>query len=52
MVSAWLWSNIVVGVVEAVAVAVALPLISVPNALLWAVLALFAELVPRLGAAT
>ncbi len=49
MVSAWLWSNLVVGAIEAVAVAVALPLIGVPNALLWAVLALFAELVPRLG---
>jgi predicted PurR-regulated permease PerM len=29
-----------------------LPGVGVPNALLWAVLALFAELVPRLGAAT
>ncbi len=49
MVTAWVWSNIVVGGVEALAVAVALPLIGVPNALIWATLAFFAELVPKLG---
>jgi putative permease len=49
MITAWLWSNLPVGAIEAVIVALVLPLIGVPYPLLWAALALFAEMIPKLG---
>lgn len=48
-VSGWLWSNVVVGTVEAVSSFFVLSLIGVPGALVWAAVTFFAELVPRLG---
>jgi putative permease len=48
-VSAWLWSTMLAGAVEAVAVLVFLSLIGVPGALIWAVLAFFAEPIPKIG---
>ena len=49
MLVGWIWSNIVVGAIEAVIVGVALWLLHVPAALVWASLALFSELIPKLG---
>lgn len=49
MVVGWMWSNIVVGAIEAVAASIFLSIIGVPGALVWGVFALFAELVPRIG---
>jgi predicted PurR-regulated permease PerM len=49
MVSAWVWSTALAGLVEAVAVLLFLSLIGVPGALVWAVLALFAEPIPKIG---
>lgn len=49
MVTAWLWSNVIVGGFEAVVVFIVLHLLGVPGATLWAVLAFFAELIPKLG---
>ncbi len=49
MVVGWIWANIVVGAIEAVAVAIVLSLLDIPGAIVWAVLAFFAELVPKLG---
>lgn len=49
MVTAWLWSNVIVGGFEAVVVFVVLHLLDVPGATLWAVLTFFAELIPKLG---
>jgi predicted PurR-regulated permease PerM len=46
---AWIWSNIVVGAMEAVAVTVVLLWLDIPGALIWGTLALFAELIPRIG---
>jgi putative permease len=48
-VSGWLWSNVIVGALEAVLVFGALSLLGVPGALVWGALAFFAELVPRFG---
>ncbi len=48
-VSGWLWSNAVVGAVEAVSSYFVLSYIGVPGALVWAAVTFFAELVPRLG---
>ena len=49
MVTAWLWSNVIVGGFEAVVVFIVLQLLGVPGATVWAVLAFFAELIPKLG---
>lgn len=49
MVSAWVWSTALAGAVEALAVLLVLSLIGVPGALIWAVLAFFAEPIPKIG---
>lgn len=49
MVSAWVWSTVLAGAVEALAVLLFLSLIGVPGALIWAVLAFFAEPIPKIG---
>lgn len=49
MVVGWMWSNVLVGAGEAVLVFVVLSYLGVPAALVWAALALFAELVPKVG---
>ena len=49
MLVGWLWSNAVVGAIEAVLVAIVLGLLQVPAVLVWAALAFFAELVPKVG---
>jgi predicted PurR-regulated permease PerM len=49
MIIGWIWSNVVVGSLEAVASGVVLTLLGVPAALVWAALAFFAELVPKIG---
>lgn len=49
MVVGWMWSNVLVGSMEAVAVALFLTLMDIPGALVWAAFALFAELVPKIG---
>ncbi|MGE3542141.1 MAG: AI-2E family transporter [Candidatus Tectimicrobiota bacterium] len=49
MVLGWMWANIVVGSIEAVAVGVFLGIMGVPGAMVWAALAFFAELVPKIG---
>ncbi len=46
----WVWSNVVVGAVEAVIVGLFLWLIGVPGAFVWGAFAFIAELVPVLGA--
>ena len=45
----WIRANLIVGTVEAVASALFLSFLGVPGALVWATLAFFAELVPKLG---
>lgn len=50
MLVAWVRATVVVGAMEGVLVAVFLSLIGLPGALVWAALAFFAELVPKLGA--
>lgn len=49
MIVGWIWSNVVVGSIEAVAAGIVLTLLGVPAALVWAALAFFAELVPKIG---
>lgn len=49
MVSGWIWSNFIVGLVEAALVFLALYLLEVPAVLVWSALALFAEMVPKIG---
>lgn len=49
MVVGWMWSNVIVGAIEAVVVALVLQLLHVPGVLVWALLAFFAELVPKIG---
>lgn len=49
MVVGWMWSNIVVGAIQAVVATIFLSIIGVPGALVWGAFAFFAELVPRLG---
>lgn len=48
-VSGWLWSNVIVGAIEAVLVFAVLSFLGVPGALVWGALAFFAELIPRFG---
>lgn len=45
----WIRANVIIGGIEAVAVGVVLGLLGVPGAVVWAALAFFAELVPKLG---
>lgn len=49
MVVGWMWSNFVVGLLNAVLVFFFLKFMGVPGVWVWAGLALFAEMVPRLG---
>ncbi|MEK8088836.1 AI-2E family transporter [Thermithiobacillus plumbiphilus] len=49
MVIAWLWSNAIIGGIEAVSIIVFLSFMDVPGAFVWGVLAFFSELVPKLG---
>ncbi len=49
MVIGWIWANIVIGSIEAVAAGIVLSILGVPGALVWAALAFFAELVPKIG---
>jgi predicted PurR-regulated permease PerM len=49
MVVGWIRSNVVAGSIEAVASGIVLTLLGVPAALVWAALAFFAELVPKIG---
>lgn len=49
MVVGWMWSNIVVGFIDAVAASIFLSIMGVPGALVWGAFAFFAELVPRIG---
>lgn len=49
MVIGWMWSNVIAGVLDAIAVGIFLSLMGVPGALIWSALALFAELIPLLG---
>lgn len=46
----WVWSNVIIGTIEAVAAGVFLTWLGVPGALVWAGLTFFAELVPKIGA--
>ncbi|MBO0936380.1 AI-2E family transporter [Fibrella sp. HMF5335] len=49
MVVGWMWSNVVVGSIEAVATFAFLSYMGIPGVWVWAGLALFAEMVPKLG---
>lgn len=49
MMEGWLWANFVVGVIEAVCVFFFLAFMNVPGIWVWAALALFGQLIPRLG---
>lgn len=48
-VTGWLWSNVILGAMEAVVAALVLSMLGVPGALVWAALTFFAALVPLLG---
>jgi putative permease len=49
MMVGWMWSNLVVGLIEAISVFIFLSFMGLPGVWVWAGLALFAELVPKLG---
>lgn len=49
VVVGYVWSNVIVGAIEAVLVGIVLSLLGVPGALVWAGLAFFSELIPRFG---
>lgn len=49
MMVGWMWSNFVVGSIEAIAVFFFLSYMNVPGVWIWVGLALFAEMVPKLG---
>jgi putative permease len=49
MVIGWIWANVLVGGLEAVAAGIFLSIMGMPIPLVWAALAFFAELVPKLG---
>lgn len=49
MMVGWMWSNLVVGTIEALAVFFFLTYMDVPGVWIWVGLALFAEMVPKLG---
>lgn len=46
----WMWSNVVAGALDAVLVAIALGFLHVPAVFVWAALAFFSELIPKVGA--
>lgn len=48
-VSGYVWANAIVGAVEAVAAGIALSMLGVPGALVWAAFTLFSEMVPQVG---
>ena len=50
LVVGWLYSNLILGVIQAIASGIFLFAIGVPGAIVWGTLALFAELIPVLGA--
>lgn len=49
MLVGWMKSNLIGGVIEAVLVYVFLTLMNVPGALVWAALAFFSEMIPKIG---
>lgn len=49
MMGGWIWSNLVVGTMEGIAVFFFLTFMDVPGVWVWAGLALFSEMVPKLG---
>lgn len=49
MMVGWMWSNLVVGTMEAIAVFFFLSFMNVPGVWVWTGLALFSEMVPKLG---
>lgn len=49
-VAGWLWSNVIIGALEAVLAGIGLWLLGVPGAPVWAALTFFSELVPQFGA--
>jgi putative permease len=49
MLVGWMWSNFVVGLIESVFVFFFLRMMNVPGVWVWAGLALFAEMLPKLG---
>lgn len=49
MLTGWLRSNLIGGAISAVVVVIVLSLLGVPGAWVWGALALFAQLIPRLG---
>jgi predicted PurR-regulated permease PerM len=46
----WVWSNVIIGGIEAVGAGIFLSILGIPGALVWASLTFFAELVPKIGA--
>jgi predicted PurR-regulated permease PerM len=50
IVQGWLWANVFVGVVQAVAVASFLSWLNIPAALVWGLLAFFTTFIPKVGA--
>lgn len=49
MMVGWMWSNVVVGTIEGVSIFIFLKFMDVPGVWVWAGLALFAEMIPKLG---
>lgn len=49
MLGGWMKSNLIGGMVQAVLVFIVLSLLNVPGALVWAALAFFSELIPKIG---
>lgn len=49
MMVGWVWSNLIVGIIEAIAVFIFLSIMGVPGVWVWAGLTLFAEMIPKLG---
>ncbi len=49
MMVGWVWSNLIVGFIEAVAVFIFLSIMGIPGVWVWAGLTLFAEMIPKLG---
>jgi len=49
MLGGWMKSNLIGGIIQAVLVFIVLTLLNVPGALVWAALAFFSELIPKIG---
>ena len=49
MLGGWMKSNLIGGVVQAILVYIFLTIMNVPGALVWAALAFFSELIPKIG---